>query len=440
MRLIRTRFANFEQEVKHVRFTATETEHERPGNSRGGGGGGGGGAAAVDGAIVVKPHASPQLAPLEASNMVGGLDSVENRMELIEGKLDRLLAHLATEKAPRRSTSASVRLPKLNMEHSHRIGRNRTAASDTPAEAAAASHGTPTETELVVPRLLHVIWIKPSSAERGSPSLTTEINGSLRALDSSISTLTPGVGNRTLQLASSTGCCDTSVELSLRSYLFHYPKHKVILWTRGSWDAVAFLEARGLGKSLIEVRAFTFDSVVPEMPGLVATAAMIERVVPFTELMRYCIMYKYGGSYVDLNAIAVAPQVPCTRDLADGSGAGCCLVNISPAATKPGTGLVCSLQPKGNDCIISNDFYLNFPSKHPFFSALMQQAVDKADMCKTSLFCYGTRPSPYVGGLSCIFETRRCYISRQSHRQFYGCSTRLWVLGSASHFRALSSN
>ncbi len=156
------------------------------------------------------------------------------------------------------------------------------------------------------PKLLHVLWGRP-----------------LQDIDKTFDSK-----ERTFSENSFTGCCDQLLELALKSYMKHLPSgYQIYFWNiGGGWDLNGFLRHIGLSNKGEEskeehhdvnasssssssclIKPMDFDPKI-EMshePELISIYEQLHAVVPRSDFVRYYVMEKYGGSYVDLDGILV---------------------------------------------------------------------------------------------------------------------------------------
>jgi hypothetical protein len=229
------------------------------------------------------------------------------------------------------------------------------------------------------PKLLHVIWGRPL------PSIDKTFNSKTRIFDNS----------------SYTGCCDQLVELALKSYVKNLPGgYTIYLWNIGGWDSIGFLRSIGLHNDAEEgatssssssshtvVKPMEFDPKIEmiEEPELIHIYEQVQAVVPRGDFVRYYVMKKHGGSYVDLDGILVR-SIPYQD--------GVPMMNLSPTAQNTAKDLqTCAgrgyfRQP--HTCILSNGLFVGFPANHVVFHIIIDTIQKEKRTCGgKSYFCYG---------------------------------------------------
>ena len=172
--------------------------------------------------------------------------------------------------------------------------------------------------------ILHVIWGRPLPTDGGYA-------GKERILD-----------NETF-----TGCCDSLIELALRSYISILPEDfKILFWNMGGWNTEKYLTHIGLADKNILPMNFDPTKELAGDQNLIEVYEKLSSVVPRSDFVRYAVMRNYGGSYVDIDGIMVRP-LPLD---------GVPRVNLSPTKATGGH-ITCSgkgyvMQP--GSCILSN--------------------------------------------------------------------------------------
>lgn len=206
-----------------------------------------------------------------------------------------------------------------------------------------------------IPRILHTVWISPSQTETGS-------RGKLRTLNHS----------------QFTGCCDMAITIALKSYVKYYKGYRIWIWHRNDWNVDEFIYKIGLSEH-IEPHFFDISKELPMFPELPNVTSVIKSVVLWSDLIRYAVLYKYGGSYVDLDSIAVRPPILNMRTLS----------NLSPARIRGFKGIDCPEYVVGDTkCILSNGLFVNYPKKHVLFESAFRYIVKHKYACSRNFFCY----------------------------------------------------
>ena len=228
-------------------------------------------------------------------------------------------------------------------------------------------------THKLPPKILHVLWGRPLS------TIDRTFAGKERTFDED----------------SFTGCCDQLVELALKSYVENLPKgYSVYFWNIGGWDSVGFLRHIGLytdndddDDESVTIKPMEFDpqiEMAADEPQLINIYQQLQAVVPRGDFVRYYVMKKYGGSYVDLDGVLVRP-IPYK--------VGIPMMNLSPTSQTNLDLLSCTgrgyvRQPGA--CILSNGLFVGFPADHAIFHIIMMTIKKETRTCGgKSYFCYG---------------------------------------------------
>jgi hypothetical protein len=228
------------------------------------------------------------------------------------------------------------------------------------------------KTHKLPPQILHVLWGRPLS------TIDSTYNGKERKFDED----------------SFTGCCDQLVELALKSYVENLPKgYSIYFWNIGGWDSVGFLRHIGLytdnddDDESVAIKPMEFDpqiEMAADEPQLINIYQQLQAVVPRGDFVRYYVMKKYGGSYVDLDGVLVR-SIPYKE--------GIPMMNLSPASQTNLDLLSCTgrgyvRQPSA--CILSNGLFVGFPANHAIFHIIMMTIKKETRTCGgKSYFCYG---------------------------------------------------
>ena len=182
-----------------------------------------------------------------------------------------------------------------------------------------------------------------------------------------------------------TGCCDTSVELGIKTFLYHYPGHRITLWTLGNWNASGFMDSVDFkNRDFLRTKVFDVREVLPDMPKVWEYFdTKLDSVVGRSDFMRYALIYAYGGTYADLDALA-------TRTPSLVYETATHVVNISPSLANTPTGITCERQPKRDRCIHSNGVYFRFAPGHPWMRHMLEFISTKSPPCNPKgFFCFG---------------------------------------------------
>lgn len=109
-----------------------------------------------------------------------------------------------------------------------------------------------------------------------------------------------------------TGCCDGIVSLALASALAANPVSEVWLWTDAPWpDTKPLLEHPRLVLRHIDPHTLAADyptirdALTLEARGNAETP-WLHRSVIFADLVRYLVLYRYGGTYLDADIFSFA--------------------------------------------------------------------------------------------------------------------------------------
>ena len=222
----------------------------------------------------------------------------------------------------------------------------------------------------LTPQILHVLWGRPNS------TIDSTYNGKARTFDED----------------SFTGCCDQLVELALKSYMENLPRgYTIYLWNIGGWDSVGFLRHIGLDrndKEGVVIKPKTFDpqiEMAADEPQLIHIYQQLQAAVPRGDFVRYYVMKKYGGSYVDLDGVLVR-SIPYEE--------GVPMINLSPTKSKRLNLLSCTgrgyVRQPGACILLSNGLFVGFPANHAIFHIIMMTIKKEARTCGGKrYFCYG---------------------------------------------------
>eukprot|EP00050_Salpingoeca_kvevrii_P020370 m.97735 g.97735 ORF g.97735 m.97735 type:complete len:434 (+) comp8833_c2_seq2:323-1624(+) len=108
-----------------------------------------------------------------------------------------------------------------------------------------------------------------------------------------------------LTSTSITGCCDKIVKLCILSLLVHYPRARVLLWTN-DFDQKQLTTL--VDDPRVAVRNYDVHELSKDTPAASWFASHETgkfESVHFADMMRLLLLYRFGGSYVDVDSVAM---------------------------------------------------------------------------------------------------------------------------------------
>eukprot|EP00049_Salpingoeca_infusionum_P019709 m.362865 g.362865 ORF g.362865 m.362865 type:complete len:624 (-) comp21079_c0_seq1:268-2139(-) len=105
-----------------------------------------------------------------------------------------------------------------------------------------------------------------------------------------------------------TGCCDMTVGVAIGSVLLHYPEAIVLLWSNDVDEEQFRREVVDSPRlRIVRTNELELTKDTPAEAWFRYHKKTSAETVKWSDLMRYVIMYRFGGSYLDADAVMIKP-------------------------------------------------------------------------------------------------------------------------------------